>query len=159
MSTGVMTKKTTKKQSPQQAPAKQDIKAFQKRLQQGLQELEQQYQELMQSLEQNRQNRVEIEVEGQQIQKRIRWIAGRLAKFSPYAARQMAYLQKLKAFQARNEELMIMISERLQLIETDALPEQSDVADLKADLLGMLGELSQMRRKREELLASIQKAV
>ncbi len=88
-------------------------------------------------------------------QERLERIESRLRRSEDLAARQTRFMRKLRAVYARNERLLDMIAQRLDEIESGALPEAGGET-LKHELMQMLLELNQMRERREELARRVQ---
>lgn len=147
---------TTVKSKKSAAADNSAIEKFKKKLQKGLGELEKQYNELMASVEKNKLSRAQIHKDGKIIKNRIRRLSGHLDKFTPYAQRQIRFLQKIKEFQSNNEALVSMIAGQLEKMEVPEELDKNDAKTLRSDLIKMLGELDKMKKKREKLLDQIQ---
>lgn len=89
---------------------------------------------------------------------RLQRLSLRLERYGDAAQRQARYLQKLRLVQQRNERLLSAIASRLAQMETALAEGRAPAPDVRAELLTMLGELQQMRQRREQLSARLQPA-
>ncbi len=135
-----------------------DLKVAQSRLQSYLKQLEQEQVRLTAELANKKARR---EAAGAGVSpaaanhERLERLESRLRRSEDLAARQTRFMRKLRAVYARNERLLDMIAQRLDEIESGALPE-SGGETLKHELMQMLLELNQMRERREELARRVQ---
>lgn len=69
------------------------------------------------------------------------------------ATRQREFLEEMQGFFAENEKRLASIGERIAgVTSADGSPTGATVSILKDDLVGILTELQEMRRRREQLM-------
>ena len=134
-----------------------------------LKELDKEYSRLSAELEKKRQHRAELQAKrakqpgwtDEMVRRRAARLQRNIEKSGAYVQKQTAFLKKVKAFHERNERLLVAIAERLAMVEQELNNGENTTPDARAkfqqELMGMLGELQQMRKKREELSTSITK--
>ena len=71
---------------------------------------------------------------------------------SELARKQKVFLNQMRAFYRKNEEQLKKLGEKLATMETSMNTRGISVDSMKQELINMLGELQEMREKREKIV-------
>ncbi len=136
---------------------KQELAQSYNALRDYLKKLETENKKLAADLERKKQERAEREaqraVSGERSREQLEAMARHIDRTDEVARRQREFLEEMQAFFADNEARLERIAKRIEQVGGGRAGEGGSVGSLKDDLLGMLGELETMRRRREQLMS------
>jgi len=153
------TKKTGKREAPisstKNSKPNERLARSYEALKKHLAELERENQKLALELERKRKERAERlkRERSDESRQRLNNLASRINQTGEIAKRQKQILAKLRSFYRKNEKLLHDIGGRLIRLEQAINKNEMPVETMRDELLGMLGELQEMRTKRERILS------
>lgn len=164
MKSGEDSKSQSKSSQGKSSEANAQLTDIAGRLGAHLKELEKEYTTLEAELKKKKELRAKLEEKraanpgysDEVARRRAARLQRNIDKSGAYVKKQSAFLQKVKAFHERNERMLGMIAERLAGLEQELQspdgPTPAAREHFQNELLSMLAELQEMRKKREKLV-------